>query len=176
MTFTTKRNYIEPVFRCIAGMMILFCLFAARTLQSIGVRQFAHSYSIIHRILSFCFFGVSFPVILLAISICGFAFIGFLIFLSSCFELLGLSIKLPLMIFTNFATTSMSIWSGTILGKFRKCFNFFAIGTGFCLNWFRHLLFLNKSLCLEPTMAHTTVGLLIILQAEEPSNRKLKSF
>lgn len=176
MTFSTNRNYIEPMFRRIAGMMILFCLFATKTLQSVDLRQFTHSCSIVHHILSFCSFGISFPIILLAISICGFAFVGFLIFLSSYFELLGLSIKFPLMIFTNFTTTSITTWSGAILVKFRNCFNFFANRTDFCLNWFRHLLFLNKSLCLEPIVAHTTVGLLIILQAGIVFNKKLKSF
>lgn len=161
MTFSTKRNKIKPMFWGVVGMMVLFCLFTTRTLQSIRARQLAHSYKIIHSILSFCFFGVFFPINLLAMFICGFAFISFLILLSICFELFGLSIKFVMMIRTNFTTTSIPIWSGTIFGKFRKCFNFLANGTSFCLNWFRHLLFLNKSLCLEPIVTHITVGLFI---------------
>ncbi len=111
MAFYTYRNDIQPVFLCIAFMvMILFCLCrAVMTLKDIRSRQSTGSDSIIHHVFSFKIFGM-----MRIISICSnnpnfSAFFALSIMFSYGFAFLALDIALLIAFISSFPLFALSI-------------------------------------------------------------------
>ena len=157
MTLTTDSNYIKTMFFGITGMMILFCLFAARTLQFIWPDQFTNFDSIINRVYCLVFIWVISFVFLTGFSLGYFAFCALGIS-SVCGHAVDCFF---VFCFTNvrayFAIIIESVFAGFVFLKLRNIFDFFALRTLFCYDCLRHGLFPCKRLLLEPMAGYTPV-------------------
>lgn len=160
MARNTNRNYIKPMFRGVAFvMMVLRSLFATSTLQRINFRQFPFFNSFLNNLTSFTLLrmlqvislhnlGTGYPAffsLFMAFLSC-FAFFTLAITFVPCFSFFGLAIT----VLTYFAIRRTTIFLGAILVKFRQGFDFFAFGTSFGYDLLRHNQLLNSWLCLEP--------------------------
>ena len=166
MTRNTNSNYIKPMLRDISQIvMVLLCLFAARTLQSANSRHFTCFDGVINS--AFCFdfsqiifmpFTLSF-VMRLITSFCFniFWLIFFLISLAISLTVFSLT-KLSLISFSAiFAATLKSIFRSLICIKFRDWFDLLASTAFFRYDFVRHNQFLNSWLCLEPVTRYALV-------------------
>ncbi len=160
MTFYTNRNYIKLIFECITGVMIFLGLLkAVMTLLYIRPRQFACSHSIAYSLMRLKLVRITDVITFLGIYVGCFTFIALTITFNCSTALFCISMFFLLFRTTGFAFTQSSFFHMTMNIKFRKGFCFFANTASFCYNWFRHNRFLNKRFCLEPTAAHTAIGL-----------------
>ena len=160
MTTFANRNNIEPMFRFIRPMVILFCLLAAGAPIMKCWEQFACMNSVIDFASSLCLFGIVF--IITSVSL--FTFFGLIISLSGLFAFFALVILLlvlfvffGLMILVRavFASRLQAVTVGAVFMKLRQWKDFLAVRALFCLNGIRHFFFLNKKLCLEPSESYT---------------------
>lgn len=160
MTKKAYRNYIKPVFRSIAlVVMIFFCLFTTSAFQSFGRWQLTSSNSVSNSSTSFYSERISatagFICLALLVSLyCQFSFFGFLI-LSYCsaiyfFSFFSQAIILNLLAKAGFALILIAIFSRFIFPKFQNRFDLLALGTFFGYDLFRHDFLLVRRLCLEP--------------------------
>ena len=146
MTFNTQSNNIEPMFFGVSVMVMVFLSwFSARACS--------------HRCL-----GKSFALNSMIDSRCCFIFIS--VFCSVAF-LTGFTCWCAIIyIFVGFATfytvafSSIFVVRRTV--KFVKRFNYLALITGLCYDWFRHLLLLVRSTCLGLSVNTSQVARFII--------------
>ena len=168
MTRATNRNYIEPMFWFIAFMvMIVLCLLTTRTHQRHRPWHSLGFYSIINNAFGLClylvflsilFLGI-FIFICLAIPFCGqttspFPLFCFIVFFARLLAFFSLVIFVLLDFSTQLTIRKKPAFRFFIPRKFQNRFSFFAFGTLFCYDLFRHNCFSNKQLCLEPVARH----------------------
>ncbi len=181
MTLTTNRYNIKPIFWRIAFVVMIFlCLPRAVTAsQGVEMQQLASNDSVGNSTICFAAFRIMSKISECAFQICNFTLFclviassGFLIY-SFAFFALPISLLtnfgfwcfrelLRVITITYFAITTSASFFGTVFIKIRKGFNFFALRTSFCFNWFRHGFFLTKKLCLEPIAAQYCSRLTLI--------------
>lgn len=145
MTRNTNSDNIKSMFWCIAGMMIVFCLFTTRALQSIDWRNFAISDGVVYSIFGFMLCWMANAI---------FLYVAFLV----CFATFCLAMFLTIFQTANLAIVLVAVICTTVFVKFRKWFDLLASRTIFCYNRFSHFCFSSKRDWLEPVAAHTAVG------------------
>jgi len=174
MAFSTNWNNIKPIFRKVTPMMILLCwMVSIMTKQGIRTRKLTNSDSLIYSFDGFHLIRIAGKKTFCCFSVHSFAFLALVISLISCFALFALFITFyccllrcfaffSFLIFfnifqeANFALIMQSIFSTSILVKFRNRFDLLAFRATFCLNCLRHYFLLYRKFCLEPVAVHTT--------------------
>ena len=174
MTFYASRYNIEPMCFGISFMVMVFlCLVRAIiTRQVFRHNEFTSCNSTTYSTSCFDSFGIAGSGMNFTSSTCSFVFFALVVAFLSYFTFFTLLIApsaslsfLCLTVFFDlfqpayFATTSISIFALFVFVKFRQWLEFFALGTYFRYDGFRHNCFLNKQFCLEPITAHTVIGL-----------------
>ncbi len=150
MTQTTKGDNIKPMFLCITGMMVTSRLLSTKAFQSIGLRQFAFTDSVIYGIVRFYLFGVSAAIFLLVPLLSLFVFFASDILLSGYFAFFSFIIAFYASVNTDFAPTMKAVLRCPIFVKFCNGLAVLAVITFFCYNLLRHNQFLSNWLCLGP--------------------------
>lgn len=168
MTRYTNRNNIKVVFWFIAFVMVVvFCLLATGTLQSIRMGQFAASNSNNYSVSCLSAFWKTIVIFDISLSLAIFAYLALLISLngnSSSFSLVifcgrlyvafsalfSLLVCFVAPITANLALITISIFSTMVFGKFRNRFDLLASTTSFGYDLLSHFRLLNRRFWLEP--------------------------
>lgn len=169
MAFYTNRYNIKPMFGFVAFvMMILLCLYGTiMANQEFGRNQFANHNGITHSTSSFDSFGMVGTKTNFTFPTCYFAFFCLVVSFSRnltfycffitkftsamcCFALFCLVIFLIAFRLADFAITLIAVFLAAVFVEFRQWLGFFAFGTSFRYDGFRHNRFLYKRFCLEP--------------------------
>ncbi len=184
MTRNTNRNNVKPMFGFVTWVMVLLCLFATGTLQSIRARYFACSNGVVY---SGCRFRALWEVITIFAT---FAFIVFSSFLSldifvSRFSIVDFanftltilfSIDVTTSFMAYFAISLMTIFLISVFVKFGKRFSFLAGTTTFGYDLHSHFRLLYRRFWLKPIAAQTAVGSFYFNKQTILFNEKIKNF
>ncbi len=173
MTNTTDRNDIEPVLFCVAGMVVVMCLFATGTVEGIWARQAAKANCCGDNVSCLYLLCVLLSVSVIISTGCCFPFFSLAIAFDNCVHGGPVLLVVPFFsLFTffcasifsrrckgaQFALPLHSVFCGAVLVKFRSGFNFLASTALLWYDGFGHGFFFLKKLCLEPIAAQTVVG------------------
>ena len=174
MALYANRKDVEPMFGFITKiMMILFSRLKTKiTLKCFNFGQFTSAYSVANCRTSLCFFRVVNTIMPRSRTASSFASIRLLIMFLVSFGL----ILLRVIIIAYFTITAMTGFFRTVFVKFRKWFGFFALGTSFCYDSFRHGFFLHKKLCLEPLQTQYLCGSFYYNNKHSQIKLNLKNF
>ncbi len=156
MTFNTNRNYIKPMFRGIAQVvMILLCLLGTiRALQGISTRQFTDSNSVIYSSFSFLAFGTSNTETFNCFAMSSFSFLALMIAFIGCFAFLSFLIFYLMRYLARLTIMLKSIFLTSVFVKFRNLFILLTFRTSFRYDFSSHNQLLISWLRLEPVAAY----------------------
>ena len=143
MTRNTQRYNIKRL--RIVWMMILLCLFTARTVKSFNRMQFTELNSLLNGIVGFKSVGVFSSLFGSFLPMSSFTLFGLIVSFLVSFALVAFSVSFV----ASFALGLQAVFCRTVLTKFRNRFNFLAIVASFCFNSFRHGFLQHRKLCLR---------------------------
>ncbi len=150
MTHSTNNNDIKKMLRSIAGMMVMFGLFATRAFKTIGTRQFTSGNSMINGVACFpASWKTSLIIFYSMIDSC-FAYFALLISLFGRFALFTLVMFSDIFSATYFTMILITTFPFGCFVKLRKQFYFLTFATFFGYGLFSHNQLLYSWLRLEP--------------------------